>query len=62
LPSRDQLAGAADIVYVGFRFGGGKVCSCENLEGCCVDVGMDVSWKLMMIYFECEEQNIYTVL
>jgi hypothetical protein len=49
-------------VYVGFRFGGGKVCSCENLEGCCVDVGMDVSWKLMMIYFECEEQNIYTVL
>ena len=33
-----------------------------NLEGCCVDVVAEKSWKLMMVYLECEESNIYTAL
>lgn len=37
-------------------------CGDENLEGCCVDVVVDGSWKLVMIHFEREEQNIYTAL
>jgi hypothetical protein len=55
LPSRDQLAGA-DILYVRFLgVTGWKGYSSRNLEGCCVDVAVDESWKLMMIYFESEE-------
>lgn len=37
-------------------------CDSGNLEGCCVDVVVDESWKLMMIYVEREEHAIYTVL
>jgi hypothetical protein len=59
-PSRDQLAGAADILYVVFGgcwLKGGDI---GNLEGCCEVVIVEESWKLMMMHFECEEHGIYT--
>ena len=60
LPSRDQLAGAADILCVVVGGWGLKGGNSGNLEGCCEDVVEDESWKLMMIYFEGEEHGIYT--
>ena len=52
LPSRDQLAGAADILCVVVGDCWLKGGDSGNLEGCCEDVVVDKSWKLMMIYFE----------
>lgn len=60
LPSRDQLAGTADILCV-VVWG----CWCKggdsgNLENCCEDAVVDENWKLMMIYSDGEKHDIYT--
>lgn len=47
LPSRDQLAGAADILRMWIGWLVLKGCDDGNLEGC-VDVVVDEDWEMMM--------------
>lgn len=61
LPSRDQLAGAADILCMGIGWlvleGGVD----GNLEGC-FDVVVDEGWKLMMMFILSVKSVPYILL